>query len=68
MTRVWAAACKSCGKTAGVRYSKTYGYKIEVPNPSQTTKVICTHCQAVNEFSDAELTEVDATVLEKREE
>jgi hypothetical protein len=65
MTKVWAAKCKSCGELGGVRTSQTYQDKMEIPSPSRTTKCRCLHCGAENEFSDAELSEVEAKILRR---
>jgi hypothetical protein len=65
MPRVWAAKCKSCGEMSGVRRSDTRREVIELPVASRVTKVVCPHCKATNEFSDGELTEVNAEVLQK---
>jgi phage FluMu protein Com len=35
---------------------------MEIPNPCRKTTVQCPKCQNVNEYSDAELEQVDATV------
>jgi phage FluMu protein Com len=35
---------------------------MEIPNPSRRTTVQCPNCQNVNEYSDAELEQADATV------
>lgn len=64
MTRVWAATCKHCGNVGALRSSDTVvDVKIEIPNFPPTTKVVCSICQKVNEFSSADITEVDATIL-----
>jgi hypothetical protein len=65
MARVWAAKCKSCGEMSGVRHSDTRRDIVELPAASRMTKVVCPHCKAANEFSDGELTEVNADIAQK---
>jgi Fe2+ or Zn2+ uptake regulation protein len=46
-----------------VRPSETRPGKIELPNPSRMTKVICMQCKAVNNFSDDELLDIEAKIV-----
>ncbi len=64
---VWAGECKRCHKVSAVRQSESAENKIEFPNPSRKSIVQCPNCGEVNEFSDAELKQVQATVLRKSE-
>lgn len=66
MTMVWAAPCDNCGKMSAARESLTGPTGIEFPHPNRKTVVECPHCEHQNEFSDGDLIEVDANVLEKK--
>jgi hypothetical protein len=70
MTKVWAAKCKSCGNLSGVRYLRTDATRriTDIPNPSQKHSVMCLHCGHSNELLETELSEVDAEILQLRDE
>lgn len=64
---VWAGKCKNpeCGKLSAVRPSESNAElgRIEFPNPSRISEVVCPHCGTINEFSDVELKQVHASVF-----
>lgn len=64
---VWAGECKRCHELSAVRPSESSDGRIEFPNPSRISKVICPHCGESNEFSDVELKQVLASVVRKSE-
>jgi hypothetical protein len=66
--KVWAGPCESCGKLSAVRKSITGASGIEFPHPNRKSLVQCPHCGHKNEFSDLDLVEVDANILEKEGE
>jgi hypothetical protein len=58
----WVGTCKDCKQPLAVRPSLSEGNQMEIPNPCRKTTVQWPKCQNVNEYSDAELEQVDATV------
>jgi hypothetical protein len=63
---VWAAQCKNpaCGKLSAIGPSDPIQLdKIAIPNVNATFEGQCVNCGTINEFTGADLIQVEADIL-----